>query len=85
MSNSKKDDMETFPTLEQFENTRLEIIEHELESLSEDVHKMAQVVDSLAKALKETQHFAVRIGVNQSRLTERVQSWPFVPVQKFDE
>jgi len=85
MSKPEKDEPDGFPSLEQYENARLEIIENELESLSEDVHKMAQVIDSLAKALKETQQFAIKIGVSQNRIVERVQSWPFVPVQKHDE
>lgn len=85
MSKLEKDEPDGFPSLDQYENTRLDIIEHELETLSEDVRKMAQVVDSLARALKETQQFAIKIGVSQNRIVERVQSWPFVPVQKTDE
>lgn len=85
MPRLKKDEEPQFPSDTQIENARIEILEHELEMLSEDVHKMAQVVENLAKALKETQHFAIKIGVSQNRVVERIQSWPFVPVQKTDE
>ena len=69
----------------EYENTRIQILEHELEMLSEDVHKMAQVIDAMNRALKETQHFAIKIGVSQNRIVERVQSWPYLPIHKQDD
>lgn len=85
MAKSNKHDDNDFPSVEQYENARFEILEHELETLSEDVRKIAQVVDSLARALKETQHFAVKIGVSQSRIVDRINAWPFVTVHKSEE
>ena len=73
------------PIEEEYENTRVQILEHELEMLSEDVHKMSQIIDALTKALKETQHFAIKIGVSQNRLVERVQTWPYLTVHKQDD
>jgi hypothetical protein len=73
------------PLESEYENARIQILEHELEMLSEDVHKMSQVIQTLSRALKETQQFAIRIGVSQNRIVERVQSWPFIQVHNQDD
>ena len=71
--------------LDEFEqsvqNERIKTMENEIEFLANELGEMKKVIEMQTKAIKDTQQFAIKIGVAQNRITERVLKWPYVEVQ----
>jgi hypothetical protein len=59
---------------------RLQTLEEEIDRLNNDIQVLAKMFDSLSYNLKETQQFAIKIGVAQARMQERVLRWPYVKI-----
>jgi hypothetical protein len=78
-----KDSTETIE--EQYKDERLKSIETNIDFLAYELDKLTRTVDNMAKALKETQQFAIKIGVSHQRLSERVASWPIIKIKTDEE
>lgn len=63
------------------EHERIRALENDLEFLAKEIREMKQVIEMQTKAIKDTQQFAIKIGVAQNRITDRVLKWPYVEVQ----
>ena len=63
---------------------RLGILEEEVDKLNNDIQVIMKMVDSISYNLRETQQFAIKIGVAQNRVNERVMRWPFVKISGED-
>lgn len=66
---------------EQLQDERIKVMENEIEFLARELAEMKKVIEMQTKAIKETQQFAIKIGVAQNRITDRVLKWPYVEVQ----
>ena len=64
----------------EMQEQRLRIIEEEMDKMNNDIQVLLKMVDSLSYNLRETQQFAIKIGVSQSRVQDRVMRWPFVKI-----
>ena len=59
---------------------RIQTLEEEIDRLNNDIQVLAKMFDSLSYNLKETQQFAIKIGVAQTRIQDRVLRWPYVRI-----
>lgn len=60
---------------------RLTQIEETLQILCIDMNNITKALQDMAKTLRETQEFAVKVAVNQRHLNDRIVKWPFVRVE----
>jgi Ni,Fe-hydrogenase III large subunit len=72
---TKKPDLEA-----EVREQRLQTLEEEIDRLNNDIQVLAKMFDSLSYNLKETQQFAIKIGVAQTRIQNRVLNWPYVRI-----
>lgn len=70
---SKKPDLES-----EVREQRIQTLEEEIDRLNNDIQVLAKMFDSLSYNLRETQQFAIKIGVAQTRIQDRVLRWPYV-------
>ena len=70
---------------EQYKDERLKSLETNVDFLAYEIDKLTKTVDNMAKALKETQQFAIKIGVSHQRIAERVASWPIIKIKSDEE
>jgi hypothetical protein len=76
---SKKVDLE-----EEVRDQRLQTLEEEIDRLNNDIQVLMKMVDGINYALRETQQFAIKIGVAQTRIQDRVLRWPYVKLNGED-
>lgn len=62
------------------QDERFKALEDDVDLLMHQIKMMKTVIEAQTTAIKEMQQFAIRLGVSQNRLNERVLKWPFIEV-----
>jgi predicted DNA-binding protein (UPF0278 family) len=63
-----------------FQDERFKAIEQDLDYLAKQVLEIKSVIEMQNSVIRELQQFAIKVGVAQNRISERVLKWPYVEV-----
>lgn len=63
----------------------LDITSSRITELEKEVIHLKESVFTLYEQLKESQKYIIRLAHNQSQMTKRIATWPFIGVEKHND
>lgn len=64
----------------EFYEEQLDIVSNKLVEMEKNIALLQENVTYLSEQIKETQRYLIKLAHNQSEITKRVSSWPFIAV-----
>ena len=63
----------------------LDITNNRIVEIEKDLMIIQENLSTLFEQVKETQKYIIRLAHNQSHMTKRIATWPFIAVEKQDD
>jgi hypothetical protein len=62
------------------QDIELDVNTRKIKELEKELHVTRELLTNCIDSLKETQRFIMKLAYNQSEITKRVSSWPYIVV-----
>ena len=63
----------------------LDITNNRIVEIEKDLMIIQENLSTLFEQVKETQKYIIRLAHNQSHMTKRIATWPFIAVEKHND